>query len=571
MLNLPSLDLEDIEEDITEEELKATIFSMPAEKAPGPDGFIGAFYKAAWEIIKEDLLKAVISFFNRNTLQLRDLNSTFICLLPKKDDANGAEHYRPISLIHSLSKIISKLLANRLAPELPELVSPNQSAFIRKRAIHDNFLYVQNMVKFLHKSKKQSLFFKVDIAKAFDTVCWPYLLEVMRYFGFGTQSLNWISNLLATSTSQILLNGVPGPSIAHVRGLRQGDPLLPMLFILAMEPFHRIVKAAESASLLSPIGGRFDRFRCSLYADDVALFMKPEPNDLLALLQLLSFFAQASGLHTNVSKTEIYPISWKDEGKPWTGMPVPCDETDRRLFQAATSITLGNGEKTSIWHDNWLQKCCPKDIAPSCFRLAKRKQRKVQVELVGNKWLASFRQFSTVKEIHELVHLGSLLQDVNLSAIPDDISWKWNEVGIYTSKSAYLFQFEGSFASINFSSIWKAPAEPKTSVQILCEESRGDSRASDIVDCHNTITFQVQISTEISGLISRCEYGSVCKTVACAKGGMREGDPHAGEGVIGVKVRHCSRRTSVTSTADCAESPRSVRIHIPLLLKWIEI
>lgn len=308
MLNLPSLDLEDIEEDITEEELKATIFSMPAEKAPGPDGFIGAFYKAAWEIIKEDLLKAVISFFNRNTLQLRDLNSTFICLLPKKDDANGAEHYRPISLIHSLSKIISKLLANRLAPELPELVSPNQSAFIRKRAIHDNFLYVQNMVKFLHKSKKQSLFFKVDIAKAFDTVCWPYLLEVMRYFGFGTRSLNWISNLLATSTSQILLNGVHGPSIAHVRGLRQGDPLLPMLFILAMEPFHRIVKAAESASLLSPIGGRFDRFRCSLYADDVALFMKPEPNDLSALLQLLSFFAQASGLHTNVSKTEIYPI-----------------------------------------------------------------------------------------------------------------------------------------------------------------------------------------------------------------------------------------------------------------------
>lgn len=75
------------------------------------------------------------------------------------------------------------------------------------------------MVKFLHKSKKQSLFFKVDIAKAFDTVCWPYLLEVMRYFGFGTRSLNWISNLLATSTSQILLNGVPGPSIAHVRGL----------------------------------------------------------------------------------------------------------------------------------------------------------------------------------------------------------------------------------------------------------------------------------------------------------------------------------------------------------------
>lgn len=172
-------------------------------------------------------------------------------------------------------------------------------------------------------------------------------------------------------------------------------------------------------------------------------------------------------------------------------MPVPCDETDRRLFQAATSITLGNGEKTSIWHDNWLQKCCPKDIAPSCFRLAKRKQRKVQVVLLGNKWLASFRQFSTVKEIHELVHLGSLLQDVNLSAIPDDISWKWNEAGIYTSKSAYLFQFEGSFASINFSSIWKAPAEPKTRFfWMACSSSENSHCAK---PSHETLAMQLDM------------------------------------------------------------------------------
>lgn len=78
-----------------------------------------------------------------------------------------------------------------------------------------------------------------------------------------------------TSSSQVLLNGSPGQSINHVRGLRQGDPLSPMLFILAMEPFHRILKAAENASLLSLMGGSFDRFRCSLYADDVAVFVKP--------------------------------------------------------------------------------------------------------------------------------------------------------------------------------------------------------------------------------------------------------------------------------------------------------
>lgn len=200
MLDLPFLDLTDLEDDISEEEVKATVFSMPSEKAPGPDGFIGAFFKASWEIIKGDLLSAVSSFFNLNTSQLCDLNSAFICLLPKKEDALGAEHYRPISLLHSFSKIISKIMANRLAPRLGELVSQNQSAFIRKRAIHDNFLYVQNMVQTLHRTKNQSLFIKVDIAKAFDTVCWPYLLDVLRQFGFGNRWLNWI----------VLLNGSPG-------------------------------------------------------------------------------------------------------------------------------------------------------------------------------------------------------------------------------------------------------------------------------------------------------------------------------------------------------------------------
>jgi hypothetical protein len=199
-------------------------------------------------------------------------------------------------------------MANRLAPRLNELVSQNQSAFIRKRAIHDNFLYVQNMVQLLHRTKKQSLFIKVDIAKAFDTVCWPYLLNVLHNFGFGIRWLDWLSNILATSSSQVLLNGSPGQPIHHIRGLRQGDPLSPMLFILAMEPFHRILKAAENASLLSPMGGSFDRFRCSLYADDVAVFVKPQASDLSVLMRLLTFFAQTSGLHTNISKTEIYPI-----------------------------------------------------------------------------------------------------------------------------------------------------------------------------------------------------------------------------------------------------------------------
>jgi hypothetical protein len=113
-------------------------------------------------------------------------------------------------------------------------------------------------------------------------------------------------------------------------------------------------------------------------------------------------------------------------------MSVPCDDTDKRLFQAATTIELGNGAKINFWHDNWLQNSCPKDIAPLCFKLAKRKQKGVHQELHNNNWLISFRQITSIEEIHELVHLGSMLQGVMLTPRPDDISWNWNGSKVYT-------------------------------------------------------------------------------------------------------------------------------------------
>lgn len=131
-LHLPSFDLQDQEEEISFQELKQAIFSIPSEKAPGPDGFIGIFYKTCWNIIKDDLFKAVKAFFDLNTTQLEELNSAFIVLLPKHEQATSADKFRPISLIHSFAKIVTKILANRLASRLSEMVSQNQSAFIRK-------------------------------------------------------------------------------------------------------------------------------------------------------------------------------------------------------------------------------------------------------------------------------------------------------------------------------------------------------------------------------------------------------------------------------------------------------
>lgn len=200
------------------------------------------------------------------------------------------------------------MLANRLAPELQKVVSINQNAFIKKRCIHDNFMFVQQVIKDLHKKKIPTLFVKLDISKAFDSVDWAYLLDVMNFLGFGLRWRNWLSILWCTSSSSFLLNGEPGKRVLHQRGVQQGDPLSPMIFLLAMEPLHRMFQKAQSMGALQLVHSNCSSFRMSLYADAAALFIKPTLHDLAATKILLNLFGEASGLITNMTKTEFFPI-----------------------------------------------------------------------------------------------------------------------------------------------------------------------------------------------------------------------------------------------------------------------
>jgi hypothetical protein len=116
----------------------------------------------------------------------------------------------------------------RLAPLMDALISPCQSAFIKKWTIHDNFLYVRNLTRMFHRTKTSTLLLKLDISKAFDSDRWDYLISLMERRGFPTWWRNWISALLAFSTSSVLLNGIPLEPILDGRGLRQGDPPPPL-------------------------------------------------------------------------------------------------------------------------------------------------------------------------------------------------------------------------------------------------------------------------------------------------------------------------------------------------------
>jgi hypothetical protein len=223
-----------------------------------------------------------------------------LTLLPKKNDATLVKDFWPVSLIHSFAKLITKLLANRLVGRLSELVSANQSAFMKGRCIHDNFLLVQQTTRLLHQQKQPRILLKLDISKAFNFVSWSFLLEVLQRRGFGPIWRDMISGLLGSSSSRVLLNGVPGEVFYHRRGLRQGDPLSPILFILVMDVLNSLIGKATTEGLLQPLSTRSIHHRVSLYADDVVLFLRPVATDMQMVDALLQLFGAATRLETNI-------------------------------------------------------------------------------------------------------------------------------------------------------------------------------------------------------------------------------------------------------------------------------
>jgi hypothetical protein len=184
-LGMQTHDLSGLEVPFTEEEVWGVIRSQELDKAPRPDGFTSRFYTACWPIIKADVMEAFETLWRGDSRGLHVANEVLIALLPKRADAVEIKDFWPISLIHSVAKLVAKVLSSRLAPRLPHIVGPHQSAFIRGRCLHDNFQLIQATARKPHRLKTDAILLKLDITKAFNTVDWAFLLEVLSKFGSG--------------------------------------------------------------------------------------------------------------------------------------------------------------------------------------------------------------------------------------------------------------------------------------------------------------------------------------------------------------------------------------------------
>jgi hypothetical protein len=191
-------------------------------------------------------------------------------------------------------------------------------------------------------------FIQLDISKAFDTVNWPYLLGIMTHIGLDKNE-DWISALWCTSSSSVLLNEDTGKTILNCRGVKQGDPLSQMLFMMAMKPLHMLFRKAQEVGLLSKLSLDCVTFRVSLYVDAAAIFITTSKQDLQVTDCILQLFAQACGLKTNSLKTCYYPIQCDDAALsllaspgrvlstfPYTylGLPLDVKKSTRASLQA---------------------------------------------------------------------------------------------------------------------------------------------------------------------------------------------------------------------------------------------
>lgn len=279
---------------------------MPSTKALGPDGMSAIFYQTYWNTVDRDVVATVQSYF-RNGHMLRDLNHTFISLIPKKQDTNKVEHFRPISLCNVLYKVISKILANCLRPYLQKLISPHQAAFITGRNIAENVMLTQEIMHSLNKKagRSGSMSIKLDMAKEYDRLECPFVEAVLKNMEFSESFNNLIMGCIRTTKFSVLINGGPMGNFAPSRGIRQGDPLSPLIFILCLEVLLRILIREEFER---NIHGLKNATNCPvvshlMFADDVVLFGPANSKEARKLLSCLEKYCLWSGQLINFKRS----------------------------------------------------------------------------------------------------------------------------------------------------------------------------------------------------------------------------------------------------------------------------
>ncbi|GJR68224.1 putative RNA-directed DNA polymerase, eukaryota, reverse transcriptase zinc-binding domain protein [Tanacetum coccineum] len=298
-----------LESNFSMDEVKDAVWSCAGSKAPGPDGLNFNFIKEYWDVIKSGFFDC-IKYFEVTGKFSNGCNPSFTVLIPKKNDPLGFSDYRPISPIGYVYKIILKILAIRLAKVISSIVGPNQTAFLAGRQILDGCLIANEIIRMANIEEHKLLLFKVDFEKSFDSVCWSFLHDIIRQMGFRNKWQSWIKACLSSASIYVLVNGSPSKKFKMERGIRQGDPLSPFLFLLVAEVVQISIIEACNKGIYKGVSLAQSGDNLSLlqYAVDALFFGSWSRANANNLIRILKCFEMATDLKVNLAKSRIFGV-----------------------------------------------------------------------------------------------------------------------------------------------------------------------------------------------------------------------------------------------------------------------
>ena len=271
--------------------------TMESSKSPGTDGIPAEFYKVFWDDLSPFLVAALNSSFIQGHLSISQRRG--LTLIPKKDKPlQHLKNWRPISLLNCDYKIATTAIAARMKKVLPDLINSDQTGFLKGRSIGLNVRLIDSIIIYAESQNISGILLLIDFEKAFDTLEWNFIEKTLHYYNFGDSLITWVKLFIS---SCIQNNGWASAFFNLTRGVRQGCPLSPYLFILCVEILGNAIRNHDQIKGFCVLG---TECKLSQYRDDTTLILNGSDNSVRQSFSLLDSFATISGLRINYKKKQ---------------------------------------------------------------------------------------------------------------------------------------------------------------------------------------------------------------------------------------------------------------------------